>query len=298
VSTNPLRAVFVTRESDYQLLLRRHATREQARFFLKTHGQSLEMVEKRHSRFFSVLQTVRAGVPAEWRQTEVSRSDFDRFLFGPEDIVIAVGQDGLVANVSKYLSGQPVIGVNPDPMQYDGVLVRFAPEDMADLLPAVGDGQLPTENLTMADARLEDGTRLRALNEIFVGHRSHQSARYEILANGQQELHSSSGVIVATGTGSSGWARSIMEATGAHIPLAREEKALCFFVREAFPSVATGTSIRSGRIDEPGNLVITSRMNEGGVIFADGIEQHYVPFDWGQRVELRAADVALNLVVR
>lgn len=298
MSTNPPRAVFVTRESDYQLLLRRHATREQARFFLKTRGQSLEMVEKRHSRFLSVLQIVRAGVPAEWRQTEVSRSDFDRFLFGPEDIVIAVGQDGLVANVSKYLFGQPVIGVNPDPMQYDGVLVRFAPEDMADLLPAVGDGQLHTENLTMADARLEDGTRLRALNEIFVGHRSHQSARYEILANGQQELHSSSGVIVATGTGSSGWARSIMEATGTHIPLAREEKALCFFVREAFPSVATGTSIRSGRIDEPGGLVITSRMNEGGVIFADGIEQHYVPFDWGQRVELSAADVALNLVVR
>ena len=155
MSTNPPRAVFVTRESDYQLLLARHATREQARFFLETRGQSLELLEDRHSRFTSALQTVRAEVPADWRQTTVSRNDFDRFLFGPEDIVIAVGQDGLVANVSKYLSGQPVIGVNPDPTQYDGVLVRFAPQDMADLLPAVGQGRFDVEPLTMADATFE-----------------------------------------------------------------------------------------------------------------------------------------------
>ena len=297
MSANPQRAVCVTRESDYQLLLARDATREQARFFLETRGQSLELLEERHSRFVSALQAVRAEVPAEWRQTTVSRNDFDRFLFGPEDIVIAVGQDGLVANVSKYLCGQPVIGVNPDPSQYDGVLVRFAPEDLAELLPAVGDGRFDTEHLTMADATFEDGTRIRALNEVFIGHRSHQSARYEIAVNGQREAQSSSGVIVATGTGSTGWARSIMEATGTRVPLARDEKAVGFFVREAFPSVATGTSVRSGRIDAPASIEITSRMNENGVIFADGIEQHYVPFNWGQRVEVKSADEALNLVL-
>ena len=298
MSTNPPRAVFVTRESDYQLLLRRHATHEQARFFLKTRGQSLDQVEARHARFLSALRMVRSMVPARWRQAEVGRADFDRFLFGPEDIVIAVGQDGLVANVSKYLSGQPVIGVNPDPALYDGVLVRFAPEEMKHLLPAIGEGQFDVEHLTMADARFEDGTRLRALNEIFIGHRSHQSARYEITANGERETQSSSGIIVATGTGATGWARSIMEATGTHIPLVRDENAVSFFVREAFPSIATGTSIRAGRIEASDSLAITSRMNQDGVVFADGIEQHYVPFDWGQRVEVSAADVSLELVVR
>ena len=88
-----------------------------------------------------------------------------------------------------------------------------------------------------------------------------------------------------------------MEATGTRVPLARDEKAVGFFVREAFPSVATGTSVRSGRIDAPASIEITSRMNENGVIFADGIEQHYVPFNWGQRVEVKSADEALNLVL-
>ena len=41
------------------------------------------------------------------------RGDLDRFLFEPDDLVVIVGQDGLVANVSKYLDGQPVVGINP-----------------------------------------------------------------------------------------------------------------------------------------------------------------------------------------
>ncbi len=45
----------------------------------------------------------------------MSRPELNRFLFEPEDVVIAVGQDGLVANVAKYLSGQMVVGVNPLP---------------------------------------------------------------------------------------------------------------------------------------------------------------------------------------
>src|SRR6185436_13920040 len=80
------RAVFVIRETDYELLLARHATREQARFFLETRGQQLADVERLHDRFVAVLHEARAATPADWRQVVVKREDFDRFLFGPEDI--------------------------------------------------------------------------------------------------------------------------------------------------------------------------------------------------------------------
>ena len=109
------RAVFVTRPTDYELLLARHATRGQARFFLESRAERLEPVEERHARFHACLHDARAAVPGDWRQALVRRDDLDRFLFGPEDVVVAVGQDGLVANVAKYLSGQPVLGVNPAP---------------------------------------------------------------------------------------------------------------------------------------------------------------------------------------
>ena len=293
------RAVFVTRETDYELLIARHATRGQARFFLESRGQGLAAVEARHERFHAVLARARAAVPGEWRQALVRRADLDRFLFGPDDVVVAVGQDGLIANVAKYLGAQPVIGVNPAPDLYDGVLVRNPVERLARLLPASVAGDVAVERRTMVEAVIDGTERLFALNEIFVGHRSHQSARYRIEV-GQEgmeagEEHSSSGLIVASGTGATGWARSISEATGLDLSLAPGERAVGYWVREPFPSVATATRLRAGKItDAP--LHVTSRMNEGGVVFADGIEQDFLGFGWGRQVRIAPAERALHLV--
>lgn len=293
--TNSPRAVFVTRESDYELLLARHATREQARFFLETRGQRIETLEERDRQLHDALKQARLAVPDDWRQAHVRRPDLDRFLFGPEDVIVPVGQDGLVANVAKYLAGQPVLGVNPSHDLYDGILVCVPVRHLADLLRAAVEGQAPAERRTMVEARLDTGERLLALNEVFVGHRSHQSARYSISVGGGHEDHSSSGLIVASGTGATGWARSIMESTGTHLPLTPEERAVAYFIREPFPSIATGTSLRAGKlVDEP--IEVTSRMNDGGVIFADGMEQDFLAFDWGRRVSVAPAAHALHLV--
>jgi NAD kinase len=295
MSSNPPRAVFVTRESDYEQLLAHHATRDQARFFLETRGQSLAAIEARHNQFLHTVQHARALVPGDWRQAQVRRADLDRFLFGPEDVIVAIGQDGLVANVAKYLTGQPVLGINPSPDLYDGVLVRVPLDRLARLLVASGSGDPPGERRTMVEAQLDSGERLLALNEIFVGHRSHQSARYRISVGDRAEDQSSSGLIVASGTGATGWARSIMEATHAHLKLAPGDHAVAYFVREPFPSIATGTQMRCGRLAaEP--LHVLSRMNDGGVIFADGIEQDFLAFDWGRQVALAPAAHMLNLV--
>lgn len=294
-ATTP-RAVFVTRETDYELLIARHATRDQARFFLETRGQKIEDLEARHAQFGETLRRARSSVSTDWRQTVVKRADFDRFLFAPEDVVIAVGQDGLVANVAKYLDGQPVLGINPAPNQYDGVLVRLNVAALGNALYAVLHSDAAIELRTMVQATTDSGERLLALNEIFVGHRSHQSARYTIADGAEHEDHSSSGLIVASGTGATGWARSIMEATDTHFDLDPQERAIAYFVREPFPSVATGTSLRAGKLTGSA-LDVTSRMNDGGTIFADGMEKDFLRFDWGQRISIAAADRSLKLVV-
>lgn len=292
----PPRAVFVVRDTDYELLLARHATRGQARFFLESRGQRIEETEARHARFHAALTQARAAVPSEWRQALVRRPDLDRFLFAEEDVVVAVGQDGLVANVAKYLAAQPVIGVNPMPDIYDGILARVAVERLGRLLPAAAAGAVAMERRTMVQAVLDGGETLCALNEIFVGHRSHQSARYRIEVGGVAEDHSSSGLIVASGTGATGWARSIAEASGHTVAIGPEEAAVGYWVREPFPSLATGTQLRVGKlVSAP--LTLTSRMNDGGVVFADGIEQDFIAFDWGRRVDLAPASRALNLVM-
>jgi hypothetical protein len=110
------------------------------------------------------------------------------------------------------------------------------------------------------------------------------------------EFQSSSGVIVATGTGLSGWARSIIAATGASTDFGPEDPKAAFFAREPWPSKTSGCRLRFGEIGPGEELSILSRMNEGGVIFADGIEQDFLKFDWGYEARVTLAGRSLNLV--
>jgi NAD kinase len=291
------RVVVVTRPTEYELLIARHATRPQAKFFLDARGRDIREVEDRHQKFLRCLDEVMRAIPLPWRRNRVTRDELDRFLFEPGDTLVVVGQDGLVANAAKYLTGQLVLGVNPDPSSHDGVLVPLSARAARELLVSAVERRASTESRTMVEARLDDGQRLLGLNELFIGHRSHQSARYRLSAQGRQERQSSSGIVVTTGTGATGWARSIHRErrTGVELPRPTERR-LSYFVREAFPSVATGTSLTDGDVAAGDSLEVISEMNDGGVVFGDGIEADHLVFDWGMRLELGVAPVTLELV--
>ncbi len=294
--TIPPRAVVVTRPTDLEMLLLRHGTLAQARFFLESRGQAVQPVLDRARVQDEAVHAVSAAIPSSWRRARIQRSDLDRFLFEKDDVVIAVGQDGLVANVAKYLHGQPVIGVNPSKQLFDGVLVRHAPSHIVKLLDDAARGAA-CEERTMVQATTSDGQTLVALNEVYVGHRTHQSSRYRIGFSGQDERHSSSGLIVCTGTGSTGWARSVSMRRENCAPLPEPlSKDLTFLVREAWPSVVTGTAIVDGRFSPGTALTITSEMNVDGIVFGDGIEQDALELPFGQVLTVQASPIALHLV--
>lgn len=292
------RVVVITRPSDYEALLARHGTREQARFFLQTRGQDIGDAEQRDADQRAALDAVSRAIPTRVRRSHVGRRDLSRFLFEPDDVVACVGQDGLVANVAKYLSGQLVVGINPEPERNDGVLARHTSREAKDLVNDALSNKVNVEERTMVEAVTDDGVRLLALNEIYVGHRTHQSARYRVRFESKEERQSSSGIIVSTGTGATGWARSIAlsRSHAPELPKPCDPK-LVFFVREAFPSIATGTKVVTGLVGDDSALSITSEMNEGGTLFGDGIEDDAVDFRWGLGVNVRTARERLRLVL-
>lgn len=293
------RAVLVHRRTELDELVARHGTRRQAAFFLEQRGRTLEEAEVRHATQDAAMTVVAGAIPLDWRRGRIERVDLARFVFGPEDVIVAVGQDGLVANVAKYLAGQPVIGIDPDPLRNAGVLVPHAPQAAAALLAVAVSGSAAdrTQQRVMVEASIDDGQTLRALNEVYIGHPSHQSARYRIHTPGAgSERQSSSGILVGTGTGSTGWCRSASLERNSALPLPEPEAPqLCWFVREAWPSVATGTGLTEGLLDAGQTLVVTAESDL--VIFGDGIEADALQLGWGQRVTVRVAGQRLHLLV-
>lgn len=294
--TLPPRAVIVHRRTELDEALATHGTHGQAAFFLRNRGRSIDELETRHDRVQSALAAIAAGIPVDWRRGRVERTDLSRFLFEPGDVVLAVGQDGLVANVAKYLDGQPVIGVDPEPGRNAGVLVTHSPDAAVPLMRAAAHAETEVEWRTMVQASTDDGQRLMAVNEIFVGQAGHQTARYTLnLPGGQVERQASSGVIVSTGTGATGWCRSVWQERQSALALpAPSDPRLVWFVREPWPSPATGTALVEGDLTaaELSIDVESDRL----VAFGDGVEADALTLSWGQRVTVGPAPRRLRLV--
>ncbi|MFF7049641.1 hypothetical protein ACFY94_14930 [Streptomyces griseorubiginosus] len=290
------RAVLVHRTTEYEELVAHHGTHGQAAFFLSSRGRDIREVAERHERVRQALADVTSAIPLTWRQARVERADLDRFLFAPEDVVVVVGQDGLVANVAKYLSGQPVLGIDTEPGRNPGVLVRHRPRDTAELLAVAGRS---VDELTMVEAVADDTQRLVALNEIYLGAGGHQTARYRLGLEGDGgvvEAQASSGVLVGTGTGATGWLRSVWQERGARLRLPEPtEDRLVWFVREAWPSPATGTSLTAGELPALARLRLTVE-SERLIAFGDGMEGDALELTWGQTVEVGVCAERLRLV--
>jgi hypothetical protein len=192
-----------------------------------------------------------------------------------------------------------VIGINDDPHRNPGVLVQHAPAAAAALIRAVGSltPEVRIQERTMVEAVTDDGQRLVALNEVYLGQPTHQTARYTmLLPDRRSERQASSGVLVGTGTGATGWCRSVWLERHSGVTLPAPEAAeLAWFVREPWPSPATGVTLTEGLLGEDAPLSVTVE-SDRLVAFGDGIEADALPVIRGQTVQLRVAARRLRLV--
>lgn len=301
------KVVLVKRRTRYEELKKRYNTVEQARFYIEHLGADFSDYEREDAAYNFALETVRAIVRPLARLQEIDREYLPNMIFGADDIVIALGQDGLVANVMKYLSGQPLIGVNPDSARFDGVLLPFEAGDLERLLPKVIKGSFSVKNVAMGKAESKDGQVLYAVNDFFVGVGNHTSARYLIKYGKHVENQSSSGIIISTGFGMTGWHKSVMAefrglARAFNLSPIREpsyewdRRELTFQVREPYPSRFTQAELVYGKVSDGESLVLTSSMSENGVVFSDGIFEDAIEFNAGMEIRISVAEQTGKLV--
>ena len=212
--------VLVTRPTRLAELVIRFNTVSQARFYIEHQGADFTDYLREDATYHRALSNAQAALAQVGRVQIVDRGFLPNFVFAPEDIVVTLGQDGLVANTLKYLNGQPVVGVNPDPERWDGRLLPFRVSDLSKVMPEVVLRKRPTKSVTMAKAALNNGQSLYGVNDLFIGPKTHCSARYLIRNGEASETQSSSGVIVSTGMGSTGWLKSLLTGAAATVRFA------------------------------------------------------------------------------
>ncbi|MCB1159439.1 MAG: sugar kinase [Leptospiraceae bacterium] len=260
------------------------------------------------------IEAIQASLDSVIKTKVIERDFLPSYMFSDSDIVIVVGQDGLVANTAKYTAGLPLIGVNPDPERYDGVLLPFQLSTCKNAVLQVLENRHRFREVSMALVEMNDGQTLYGFNDVFIGPRSHTSARYSITFRDSSENHSSSGIIISTGAGSTGWlssmfnmAKGICQAfpgTGKnHLSLDFDcrlnwdAEELRFIVREPFISRTSEASLIAGSILKGEKLILESNMSNNGVIFSDGIDSDFIQFNSGSIATISLAPQKAKLVI-
>ena len=308
------RIVIITKKTALEELTYRLNTREQAQFYLEQNQISFAEYARSDTVYQQAVQSIRQQLPRAIKQQFIDREFLPNYQFDANDLVITVGPDGLVVNTAKYLTTQPILALNPDPSRIDGVLVPFQVHEAAAQIERVLRSTAPIKQVSMARALLNDGQEIIGFNDLFIGPRTHGSARYELQLGDQREQQSSSGIIVSTGAGCTGWLRSIT--TGAwqvarhfsdlppeppnaqQLALGWEADRLWFSVREPFPSKSSQTTLVFGQIERGQELVITSQMPDAGVIFSDGVQEDFLAFNSGVIARVSLAERKAHVVVR
>lgn len=309
--------ILIKRKTRLEELVARFNTVQQAQFYVERLGADFSDYLAEDICYQRAVAYTADELNAFGRVQIIDREHVPQFIFGEQDTVVVIGQDGLVANTLKYARERPLIGVNPDPQRWDGVLLPFTVEDIKRIVPEVLRNRRQIKEVTLAKVQLNDGQALYGVNDLFVGRKTHVSARYQLQLDSQIEQQSSSGIIISTGLGATGWFKSVLagaagivsSTTKQRVTLApnqsEQEKDsftwqspyLYFTVREPFPSKTTAAELVFGQINESKPLRVTSQMPENGVIFSDGVESDFLEFNAGVEATIGIAESKGQLVV-
>lgn len=286
--------VVVTRPTRLEQLVRRFNTVAQARFYIERIGGDFADYEREEECFAAALDAVLDAGAKAARVHHIDWSQTPNYRFAPDDLVATVGQDGLIVNTLKYLEEQPIIGFNPERERWDGLLAQFSRAEAGAALAMALGGELPERRVTKAVVRLSDSQTMVAVNDFFLGVSDHSSARYVLRYSGREESQSSSGLIVSTPLGRTGWLQSLINGSSGIVGRMRGGKRLAvkaegarswdddnlyFAVREPYASVSSGAELVFGRLSPEAPLTIESKMGEKGIIFSDGMQSDYLEFN-------------------
>jgi len=254
--------------------------------------EDLKDVREAHNEHYRTLNKIKSVLTEKGIEFERSYMPYSEYEdFKGKDLVICIGGDGTILNSAHYVNDKtPVLTVRSDKRSV-GALCEIDAEEFEAALEKILNDDFSLEEWTRIEGTLGD-KKLTALNEIYVGvGHSVGMARYELTHNGKTEFQKSSGVVISTGTGSTGW---YVHVPGADEKFPKDSKELKYIVRDA---EGNGYELMKGTIRPGDSFYIKSKMNVDGCVSIDGdFEKRMFEFDKGDVIELHVAETPIYVV--
>jgi hypothetical protein len=220
------------------------------------------------------------------------------------DFIIALGGDGTVLGTSRLTklsvnSDTPILTVRGSNgsvgalCYYNLDLVDFA-------LNQIKQEKYTVEKWTRVKATC-NGSSICGLNEIYIGSEfSVRASKYNLYFKHQKDYQISSGVVISTGTGITGWFKSILGQYPSRFPTDRDSNDLAYIVRELSYSQLSEIGeefIYNENVIEDGELICIEWMQDRkGVAAADGSFKSAFSVARGDKVVIENAHDPVSVI--
>ncbi len=291
--------LIVIKRSKWERDLERFGSPEAVRELYFIQNDAYAKVYQSHLRQCAALEAMRAALP---QAHFVLRRQLPGLDVSAYPYVISLGGDNHFVYCSHFVGDRPLAGINSDPETSIGALLYFTVpvflEALSPKVPPVFD--------------LDEWTRISC--ELLGPHGEHRrtdpctseisirndypelTSRYLLRVNGGPwEEQKSSGLLLATGTGSTGWYRNCFPPSErGPAAFVRSSPFFRFFAREVGAPPGRGKKYLSGQIDEEGVLEIVSEMD--GMISVDAHPESTFPFPPAWRARFSLARERLRVI--
>ncbi len=225
------------------------------------------------------------------KYTVICRADLkpDQILDG---LILSLGGDGTLLDVSHHVTTAHVLGVNSDPVSSVGALLSADMNNLKSIVENILVGQfLPVAINRMEISTADKSFKKSALNDLLICHKNPgATSRFVVNHKNISEEHRSSGIWVSTAAGSTGAAFS----AGLN-PADLHDQRLLFRIREPIWTSANKPKVAFGNISGGDELIIESTLLDQ-CAFVDG-PHHAKDLGLYEKIYVKNAETPLSLFV-
>lgn len=299
--------VICVKRTKWQRDLERYGDQDFLKRIYDLQNHAFEKVYSSHERQIQNLEKLKQCLPeAEY----IFREDLVAFEPRPDQILVSLGGDNHFVYCARFAGNEPILAINSDPATSTGSLLYFDTDSFLKKLNRLKDSgqKLSTEIIrqeawTMVEAELQypDGRIIRTgpcISEISIRNAFPDAmSRYVLSLDGEPpEEQKSSGLLIATGAGSTGWFRNCLPPSiqrSSHATFGREESVFRIVARE--PGFKAGRKYRYRyRSLETEQLKVISEMD--GEFTVDAHEERRFPFPPATQAIIQLSEQRLHVV--